>query len=260
MEFKDIIYEKYNNRAKITINRPEKMNTFTNHTLNEMIMALQSAWTDKEVGAIIITGAGDRAFSIGGDMTSEAEPQLLEKLPMPNLCAQLLQTIRTIPKPVIAAVNGFAIGGGHVIHVVCDLTIASSTAKFGQVGPKVGSFDVGYGSAYLARIVGEKKAREFWYMCKRYTAEECLQMGLVNAVVPPEKLMEETDKWVDTIVGYSPTSLATVKMSFNADTESVWGIQSMAGIALNMYIGTDEAAEAHNSFNEKRPGNYTPYR
>jgi len=166
-------------------------------------------------------------------MINEAEPQLLEKLPMPNLCAQLLQTIRTIPKPVIAAVNGFAIGGGHVIHVVCDLTIASSTAKFGQVGPKVGSFDVGYGSAYLARIIGEKKAREFWYMCKKYTAEECLQMGLVNAVVAPEKLM---------------------------DTESLWGIQSMAGIALNMYIGTDEAAEAHNSFNEKRPGNYTPYR
>ncbi|ATW26087.1 enoyl-CoA hydratase-related protein [Candidatus Formimonas warabiya] len=260
MAFQDIIYEKYNNRAKITINRPEKMNTFTNHTLNEMIMALQSAWTDKEVGAIIITGAGDRAFSIGGDMTNEAEPQLLEKLPMPNLCAQLLQTIRTIPKPVIAAVNGYAIGGGHVIHVVCDLTIAASTAKFGQVGPKVGSFDVGYGSAYLARIVGEKKAREFWYMCKRYTAEECLQMGLVNAVVPPEKLMEETDKWVDTIVGHSPTSLAAVKMSFNADTESVWGIQSMAGIALNMYIDTDEALEAHNSFNEKRPPNYARYR
>jgi dihydroxynaphthoic acid synthetase len=260
MEFKDIIYEKYDSRAKITINRPQKMNMFTNATLNEMIMALQGAWTDKDVAAVIITGAGDRAFSVGGDMTNETEPQLLEKLPMPNLCAQLLQAIRTIPKPVIAAVNGFAIGGGHVIHLVCDMTIAASTAKFGQVGPKVGSFDVGYGSAYLARIVGEKKAREFWFMCKRYTAEECLQMGLVNAVVPPEKLMEETDKWVDTIVGYSPTALAAVKMSFNADSESIWGIQSMAGIALNMYIGTDEASEAHNSFNEKRPGNYTPYR
>ncbi len=260
MEFKDIIYEKYNNRAKITINRPEKMNTFTNHTLNEMILALQSAWTDKEVGAIIITGAGERAFCIGGDMTSEAEPHLLEKLPMPNLCAQLLQTIRTIPKPVISAVNGYAIGGGHLIHVVCDLTIASSTAKFGQVGPKVGSFDVGYGSAYLARIIGEKKAREFWYMCRRYTAEECLQIGLVNAVVPPEKLMEETDKWVDTIVGHSPTSLAAVKVSFNADTDSIWGIQSMAGLALNMYVKTDEAAEAHQSFSEKRPANYDPHR
>lgn len=262
MAFQDIIYEKYNNRAKITINRPEKMNAFTNHTLNEMIMALQSAWTDKDVGAIIITAAGNRAFTTGGDQSAsnEAEPQLLEKLPMPNLFAQLLQTIRTIPKPVIAAVNGYAIGGGHVIHVVCDLTIASSTAQFGQVGPKVGSFDAGYGSAYLARIVGEKKAREFWYMCKRYTAEECLQMGLVNAVVPPEKLMEETDKWVDTIVGYSPTSLAALKMSFNADTESVWGIQSMAGIALNMYFSTDEALEGKNAFLEKRPPNYAPYR
>lgn len=260
MKFTDILYEKYDGRAKITINRPEKMNAFTNRTLNEMIMALQSAWTDKEVGAIILTGAGDRAFSIGGDMINESEPQLLEKLPMPNLCAQLLQTIRTIPKPVIAAVNGFAIGGGHVIHVVCDLTIASNTAKFGQVGPKVGSFDVGYGSAYLARIVGEKKAREIWYLCKKYTADECKEMGLVNEVVEPEKLMEETDKWVDTIVKHSPTSLAAAKMSFNADTDSICGIQSMAGLALNMYVNTDEAAEAHNSFREKRPGNFAPYR
>lgn len=259
MQFTDILYEKYNNRAKITINRPDKMNTFTNHTLNELITAFQCAWTDKEVGAIILTGAGDRSFSIGGDMTND-DPQLLEKLPMPNLCAQLLHTIRTIPKPVIAAVNGFAIGGGHVISIVCDLTIAASTAKFGQVGPKVGSFDVGFGSAYLARIVGEKKAREIWYLCNRYSAEECLQMGLVNKVVAPEELMAETDKWVDTIVGYSPTSLAAVKMSFNADTDSIWGAQSLAGVALNMYIGSDEAAEAHNSFNEKRPGNYDKFR
>lgn len=260
MQFTDILYEKYNNRAKITINRADKMNTFTNHTLYELILAMQSAWTDNEVGAIILTGAGDRAFTIGGDMTEVTDPQPLEKLPMPNLCAQLLQTIRTIPKPVIAAVNGFAIGGGQVIQVVCDLSIASSTAKFGQVGPKVGSFDVGYGSAYLARIVGEKKAREMWYLCKRYTAEECLQMGLVNAVVEPDKLMEETDKWVDTIVGHSPTSLAAVKASFNADTDSIWGSQTLSGIALNMYIGSEEATEAHNSFNEKRPGEYTKFR
>lgn len=259
MEFTDILYEKYNGRAKITINRPDKMNTFTNHTLNELIKAFHCAWTDNEVGAVILTGAGDRSFSIGGDMTNE-DPQLLEKLPMPNLCAQLLQTIRNIPKPVIAAVNGFAIGGGQVIQVVCDLTIASSNAKFGQVGPKVGSFDVGFGSAYLARIVGEKKAREIWYLCNRYTAEECLQMGLVNKVVAPEELMAEADKWADTIVGHSPSSLAAVKMSFNAASDSDWGIQSMAGIALNMYIGSEEAAEAHASFNEKRPGNYDKFR
>lgn len=207
MEFQDILYEKYNNRAKITINRPDKMNMFTNRTLNEMITALQSAWTDKEVGAVILTAAGTRAFTIGGTpCETDADAQPIEKLPMPSLFAQLLHTIRAIPKPVVAAVNGYAIGGGHVIQVVCDLTIASAAAKFGQVGPKVGSFDAGYGSAYLARIVGEKKAREFWYLCRKYTAEECLRMGLVNAVVPPEELMAETDKWVDDIVKSSPTS------------------------------------------------------
>ena len=261
MEFQDILYEKYNNRAKITINRADKMNMFTNHTLCEMISALQSAWTDKEVGAVIITGAGNKAFTIGGspeEVDSDASP--IEKLPMPSLFAQLLQTIRNIPKPVIAAVNGYAIGGGHVIQVVCDLTIASSSAKFGQVGPKVGSFDAGYGSAYLSRIVGEKKAREFWYLCKKYGAEECMQMGLVNAVAAPEELMEETDRWVDTIVKHSPTSLAALKMSFNADTDSVWGIQSMAGVALNMYFETDEAKECGKAFREKRDPNVAQYR
>lgn len=261
MEFQDILYEKYNNRAKITINRPDNMNMFTNRTLSEMITALQSAWTDKEVGAVILTAAGTRAFTIGGtpaEVSADAQP--IEKLPMPTLFAQLLHTIRNIPKPVVAAVNGYAIGGGHVIQVVCDLTIASSTAKFGQVGPKVGSFDAGYGSAYLARIVGEKKAREFWYLCRKYTAEECLQIGLVNAVVPPEKLMEETDKWVDSIVKSSPTSLAAIKMSFNADTASVWGIQSMAGVALSMYFSTDEAKECGKAFREKRDPEVAKYR
>ena len=262
MEFQDIIYEKYNNRAKITINRPQKMNAFTNATLNEMIAALQSAWTDKDVAAVIITGAGDRAFTTGGDQsdTKEAAPQLLEKLPMPNLFACLLQTIRTLPKPVIAAVNGYAIGGGHVLHVVCDLTVAASTAKFGQVGPRVGSFDAGYGSAYLARIVGEKKAREIWYLCEKYTAEECRQMGLVNKVVESEKLSEAVETMCDTLLSHSPTALAALKASFNADTESIWGIQSMAGIALNMYFGTDEALEGKNAFLEKRPPNYASYR
>ncbi|MEG1602767.1 MAG: enoyl-CoA hydratase-related protein [Cloacibacillus sp.] len=261
MDFQDILYEKYNDRAKITINRPDQMNMFTNHTLSEIITALQSAWTDREVGAVILTAAGSRAFTIGGvpcDVSADAHP--VEKLPMPSLFAQLLHTIRTIPKPVIAAVNGYAIGGGHVIQVVCDLTIAAASAKFGQVGPKVGSFDAGYGSAYLSRIVGEKKAREFWYLCKKYTAEECLQMGLINAVVAPEKLMEETDKWVDAIVKSSPTSLAALKMSFNADSASVWGIQSMAGVALNMYFNTDEAKECGRAFGEKRDPDVAQYR
>lgn len=261
MEFQDILYEKYNDRARITINRPDCMNMFTNRTLHEMITALQSAWTDKEVGAVILTGAGTRAFTIGGTPAeTDAEALPIEKLPMPSLFTQLLHTIRTIPKPVVAAVNGYAIGGGHVIQVVCDLTIASSTAKFGQVGPKVGTFDAGYGSAYLARIVGEKKAREFWYLCKKYTAEECLQMGLVNAVVEPDKLMEETDKWVDTIVKHSPTALAALKASFNADSASIWGIQSMAGVALGMYFGTDEAKECGKAFAEKRDADVARFR
>lgn len=261
MEFQDILYEKYNDRAKITINRPDNMNMFTNRTLNEMICALQSAWSDKEVGAVILTAAGTRAFTIGGTPCEvDADAQPAEKLPMPSLFAQLLHTIRAIPKPVVAAVNGYAIGGGHVLQVVCDLTIASSAAKFGQVGPKVGSFDAGYGSAYLSRIVGEKKAREFWYLCRKYTADECLQMGLVNAVVPPEKLMEETDRWVDDIVKSSPTSLAALKASFNADSDSVWGLQSMAGVALGMYFDTDEAKECGTAFREKRAPDIARYR
>lgn len=261
MEFQDILYEKYNNRARITINRPDNMNMFTNRTLHEMITAFQCAWTDKEVGAVILTAAGTRAFTIGGtpeEIPADADP--IEKLPMPSLFTELLNIIRNIPKPVIAAVNGYAIGGGHVLQVVCDLTIASSTAKFGQVGPQVGSFDAGFGSAYLARIVGEKKAREFWYMCKKYTAEECLNMGLVNAVVPPENLLEETDKWVDNIVKKSPTSLAAIKASFNADTAFVGGIQNMSGVALNMYFATDEAKEVGAAFKEKRDPDVAKYR
>ncbi len=261
MEFQDILYEKYNDRAKITINRPGCMNMFTNRTLHEMITALQSAWTDKEVGAVILTGAGTRAFTIGGTPAEAGEDAApIEKLPMPSLFTQLLDTIRAIPKPVVAAVNGYAIGGGQVIQVVCDLTIASSTAKFGQVGPKVGTFDAGYGSAYLARIVGEKKAREFWYLCRKYSAAECLEMGLVNAVAEPDKLMEETDKWVDEIVKHSPTALAALKASFNADSASVCGVQSMAGVALGMYFNTDEAKECGKAFGEKRDPNVAQFR
>lgn len=269
MEFKDILYAKYNGRAKITINRPKVLNAFTNHTLQEMLYALQDAWADKEIGVVILTGAGDRAFTVGGDQTtdkaaggdaSEAPFGSLVNLPMPNLHAMVLQTIRNIPKPVIAAVNGYAIGGGHVLHVVCDMTVASSTAKFGQVGPRVGSFDAGYGSAYLARVVGEKKAREIWYLCQKYTAEECREMGLVNKVVPPEQLEAAVEEMCDTLLSHSPTALASLKMSFNADSDSVWGIHSMAGVALNMYYGTPEAAEGKNAFLEKRPPDFGKYR
>ncbi|MBQ3625891.1 MAG: enoyl-CoA hydratase/isomerase family protein [Synergistaceae bacterium] len=261
MEFQDILYEKYNNRAKITINRPDNMNMFTNRTLHELIVAFQSAWADKEVGAVILTAAGTKAFTVGGtpEPVSDDAP-VAEKLPMPSLFSELLNTIRNIPKPVVAAVNGFAIGGGQVLQVVCDLTIASSTAKFGQVGPMVGSFDAGFGSAYLARIVGEKRAREIWFLCKRYTAEECLAMGLINAVVEPDKLLEETDAWVDKIVTKSPTSLAAIKASFNADSAFSGGIQSMSGVALGLYFNTEECKEVGAAFKEKKAPDVAKYR
>lgn len=272
MEFEDILYTKYNGRARITINRPNKLNAFTNLTLQEMIRALVNAWTDKDVGVIIITGAGDRAFSVGGDQSIRTKEGYvnttsavgdfgeLGNLPLANNHALLLQLIRTIPKPVIAMVNGYAIGGGHVIHVVCDLTYASSSARFGQVGPRVGSFDAGYGSAYLARVVGEKKAREIWYLCQQYSAEEAIQMGLVNKVVAPEKLEEEVEKVCDTLLSHSPTALTALKASFNADTESIWGIHTMAGVALNLYYGTDEAMEGRNAFVEKRKPDFGKFR
>jgi dihydroxynaphthoic acid synthetase len=237
-----------------------------------MIRALLDAWTDKDVGVIIITGAGDKAFSVGGDQSIRTKDgyatadspksglEGLESLPLANNHALLLQMIRTIPKPVVAMINGYAIGGGHVIHVVCDLSVACEKARFGQVGPRVGSFDAGYGSAYLARVVGEKKAREIWYLCQQYTAEEALQMGLVNKVVPAEKLEEEVEKMCDTMLSHSLTALAALKTSFNADSESIWGLHSMAGIALNLYYGTDEAMEGRNAFMEKRKPDFSKFR
>lgn len=272
MEFQDIFYTKYDGKARVTINRPNKLNAFTNHTLQEMISALIDAWTDKNIGVVIITGAGDRAFSVGGDQSIRTKEgyassgsaksglEGLENLPLANNHALLLQIIRTIPKPVVAMVNGYAIGGGHVIHVVCDLSVASEKAIFGQAGPRVGSFDAGYGSAYLARVVGEKKAREIWFLCQQYTAEDALKMGLVNKVVPPESLEEEVEKMCDILLSHSPTSLAALKTSFNADTESIWGIHSMAGIALNLYYGTDEAVEGKSAFMEKRKPDFSKFR
>lgn len=269
MNYQDILYEKYNGRAKVTINRLQRLNAFTNFTLQELNKALVDAWTDKDVGVVIITGAGEKAFCVGGDQTIRTKDGYVDtssvetglgNLPLANNHALLLQLIRTIPKPVIAMVNGYAIGGGHVLHVVCDLTIASSTARFGQVGPRVGSFDAGYGSAYLSRVVGEKKAREIWYLCRQYSADEALQMGLVNQVVPPEKLIDEVENVCETLLSHSPTSLAALKTSFNADSESIWGIHSMAGIALNLYYGTDEAMEGRNAFMEKRKPDFSKFR
>ncbi|KJS17137.1 MAG: dihydroxynaphthoic acid synthetase [Peptococcaceae bacterium BRH_c4b] len=272
MEFNEIIYQKYNGRAKITINRAQKLNAFTNLTLQEMIKALVDAWTDKNTGVVIITGAGEKSFCVGGDQSirekggytaaasREEESTGLGNLPLANNHGLLLQLIRTIPKPVIAMVNGYAIGGGNIIHVVCDLTVASSTAKFGQAGPRVGSFDAGFGTAYLARLVGEKKAREIWYLCEQYTAEEALSMGLVNRVVPPDKLSEEVEKMCDALLAKSPTSLAALKTSFNADSDAILGIHNMATIALNMYYDTDESMEGRNAFMEKRQPDFAKFR
>ncbi len=221
MKFDDIIYEASGGVATITINRPKVLNAFTGKTVNEMVAAFMGAWEDRDIRAVILTGKGDRAFCTGGDQ-SKRTIEGYERSSRSDVgidIGDLHSVIRDIPKPVIAAVNGYAIGGGHVLHVVCDLTIASDKAKFGQVGPRVGSVDAGFGTSYLAALVGEKKAREIWYLCRQYTAEEALRMGLVNAVVPHEKLMDEARAWASEIVRMSPTAIKLAKQSFNVATE-----------------------------------------
>ncbi|MEA2623416.1 MAG: hypothetical protein QOH61_2326 [Chloroflexota bacterium] len=260
--YEDILYEKDAGIATITINRPDRMNSFRAKTTHELVRALHAAWHDPQVGAVILTGAGDRAFCAGGDM-KERRATGHERDAETGQDADtigLYDAIRNIPKPVIAAVNGFAIGGGHVIHVLCDLSIASETARFGQVGPRVGSFDAGYGTVYLARVVGEKKAREMWYLCHQYSAQEALDMGLVNKVVPQAELMDEARQWAREIVEKSPTAIKFLKYSFNADTASAGGLSTMAMSALELYLDTDEAREGMLAFNEKRPVDFTPYR
>ncbi len=263
MKFKEIIYEKSGGIAKITINRPERYNAFTALTLEEMYAAFRDAWADNEVGVVVLTGAGDKSFCTGGDQKTkngagygkgEASFGLLDAH------GQVIHIIRTIPKPVIAMVNGYAIGGGHVLQVVCDLSIASETAVFGQAGPKVGSFDAGYGTVFLARIVGEKKAREIWYLCRQYPAEEALAMGLVNKVVPPSELAKEVNTWCQEILDKAPYTLAYIKASFNADTDHVNGIGVMAKHALDLYYRTDESHEGVQAFVEKRPPDFRKFR
>ena len=261
MAFSDVLYDATDGIATITINRPEVYNAFRARTVEELIKAFKSAWADSSVGVVILTGAGDKAFCTGGDQKQRAqtgdygpsESGLFE-------IDTLHRVIRDIPKPVIAAVNGFAIGGGHVLHVVCDLTIASQTARFGQSGPRVGSFDAGFGSAYLARIVGEKRAREIWYLCRQYTADQMKEWGLVNAVVPPEKLMDEARAWAGEILTKSPTAIRFLKHSFNADSESIAGISQLSFDALEMFVGSDEAQEGVRAFSEKRDPDFKPYR
>lgn len=256
--YEDILYEERNGVAYITINRPEKYNAFRGVTVDELIDAFQTAGWNSSIGVIVLSGAGDKAFCTGGDQSShdgQYDGRGTIGLPIEELQA----IIRDVPKPVIAKVNGYAIGGGNVLATICDLTIASDHSQFGQVGPKVGSVDPGFGTAYLARVVGEKKAREIWYLCKRYPAEEARQMGLVNAVVPAAELDEEVDRWCETIMSHGPTALAIAKRSFNADTESIRGISSMGMQALSLYYDTDESREGAAAFREKRKPDFRKF-
>jgi 2-ketocyclohexanecarboxyl-CoA hydrolase len=238
--------------AWITINRPERRNAFRALTVREMIAAFRDAWADDDIGVVVLTGAGDKAFCSGGDQ-KERTAQGYSGGPGIGLeVGELHSVIRNIPKPVIAMVNGYAIGGGHVLHVVCDLTIAADTAVFGQVGPRVGSVDPGFGTAYLARIVGEKKAREIWFLCRQYSASEALAMGLVNKVVPLAELRAETERWCAELLQMSPTALKLAKQSFNADTEHIHGLTELGFAALELYYGTAESQEGLQAFLEKR--------
>jgi len=258
--YEDIIYETYNGIAKITINRPEVRNAFRPKTVMELIDAFSYARDDSKIGVIILTGAGDKAFCSGGDQKVRGHGGYVGEDEIPRLnVLDLQRLIRIIPKPVIAMVAGYAIGGGHVLHIVCDLTIAADNAIFGQTGPKVGSFDGGYGAGYLANIVGQKKAREIWYLCRQYNAQEALEMGLVNKVVPLEQLEDETVKWAEEILEKSPMALRFLKAAFNAATDGLAGIQQLAGDATLLYYTTDEAKEGRDAFKEKRKPNFDQF-
>jgi naphthoate synthase len=260
-ELTDVQYEVDRGLAWITIDRPDRMNAFRARTVDELIHCFKRAWADGDVGVVCLTGAGDRAFCTGGDQKQRAEtgdygPSESGLFEVENLH----RLIREIPKPVIAAVNGYAIGGGHVLHVLCDLTIAANTARFGQTGPRVGSFDAGFGTAYLARVVGEKRAREIWMLCRQYDAETAERLGLVNRVVPAAKLRIEVRSWADEILALSPTALRFVKQSFNSDTEHMAAVGQLSFSGLGLFVESDEAREGVAAFTEKRPPDFSPYR
>jgi len=260
MEFKNIIYTEQAGVATITINRPKVYNAFDSDTCEELIQAFGKAGWNRDIGVVVLTGAGDKAFCTGGDQGADAENGGYGGRGTIGLPVEEMQSIiRDIPKPVIARVNGYAIGGGNVLVTLCDLAIASDKAQFGQVGPKVGSVDPGFGTALLARVVGEKKAREIWYLCRRYSAEEALAMGLVNAVVPHGELDAEVAKWCAEIMQMSPTAIALAKRSFNLDTEMIRGISSFAMQALKLYYDTDESKEGGKAFREKRKPEFRKY-
>ena len=259
-DFKEILFEEYNHIAKITINRPRYRNAFTPLTVWEMSQAFTYCRDRLDIRVVILTGAGDKAFCSGGDMHVKGCGGYVGQDGVPRLNVLDVQMqIRRMPKPVIAMVNGYAIGGGHVLHVVCDLTIASENAIFGQTGPKVGSFDAGLGASYLARIVGQKKAREIWYLCRQYSAKEAEQMGLVNKVVPFDQLEDETVAWCETIMERSPLAIRMMKAGFNAELDGQAGIQELAGDATMLYYTLDEAQEGGRAFLEKRKPDFDKY-
>lgn len=258
--FEEILFEEYNHIAKVTINRPRYRNAFTPKTVWEMSQAFNYCREALDIRVVILTGAGDKAFCSGGDMNVKGHGGYIGSDGVPRLNVLDLQMqIRRLPKPVIAMVNGYAIGGGHVLHVVCDLSIASDNAIFGQTGPKVGSFDAGFGASYLARVVGQKKAREIWFLCRQYSAEEAERMGLVNKVVPFDRLEDECIDWAETMIERSPLALRMMKAGFNAELDGQAGIQELAGDATMLYYTLDEAQEGGKAFLEKRKPDFDKY-
>jgi len=261
MEYQDIRYEVREQSAVVTIDRPERLNAFRGRTVEELIHAFKRAWADRAIACVILTGEGDRSFCVGGDQREynetgsygTSENGLFE-------IEELHDVIRNTPKPVIAAVNGYAIGGGHVLHVVCDVSLAAEGAVFGQAGPRYGSFDAGYGSAYLARVVGEKRAREIWFFCRQYDAAQAERWGLVNAVVPADRLMDEALAWGRDAARLSPAALRFLKQSFNADSAHMAGLGRLAFEGLEQFTGSEESWEGRRAFAEKREPDYSKFR
>jgi len=259
-EYSDILFEEFEGIAKITINRPEVYNAFRPETVNQLIEAIDICREMSNIGVVVLTGMGEKAFCSGGDQNVKGKGGYIGEDGVPRLnILDFHKKMRSLPKPVIAMVNGYAIGGGHVLHVVCDLTIASDNARFGQTGPKVGSFDAGFGSSYLASHVGQKKAREIWFLCEQYTAKEAETMGMVNKVVPLEELENTTVQWCKTILKRSPLALRMIKRGLNAELDGQRGLMEFAGDATLMFYLMDEAQEGRNAFLEKRDPDFDKF-
>ncbi len=259
-DFKDILYHKAEGIAKITINRPEVRNAFRPLTVQEMSKAFDDARDDAEIGVVILTGQGDDAFCSGGDQRVRGEAGYIDESGIERLnVLDFQRQIRTLPKAVIAMVAGYAIGGGHILHMMCDLTVAADNARFGQTGPKVGSFDGGYGAAYMARIIGQKKARELWYLCRQYTADEAFNMGLVNKVVPLDQLEDETIQWCREILANSPMAIRCLKAALNADCDGQAGLQELAGNTTMLFYMSEEGQEGKKAYLEKRKPDFSRF-